>query len=281
MKKALSLTLILCLILSVFCVTASALSCDADSDGKVTASDARLALRHSVDLEELTGDAFKAADADSDGVVTASDARFILRLSVGLETAPVAPLNDYEIMQSGNFQIKCGMLDASDMYSEGDIYVTSDCIYMISDFDGIDIGMLVKDETYYMIYDEKKAVLQLSDTLLTMAGLSPDDLVNDTYIDFTVYPDFSDLEILKTEEYKGQQCTVYSVRTKAEYTEIYMCGDTLVRMTGYTSDGSFLCDIEVFEISPEVPSEKTEIPSEYKLYKGVSGMFRFMTLLGM
>ncbi len=60
---------------------------DVDSDGKVTAADARLSLRCSVGLENYSKSSkqFSACDADSDGKVTASDARKILRFSVGLE----------------------------------------------------------------------------------------------------------------------------------------------------------------------------------------------------
>lgn len=281
MKKVLSLIFTLCLLITAFSVGASCLMCDVNDDGSVTAADARLALRCSVGLEELSEEALKCADADFNGKITALDARYILRMSVGLEKAPVSSQNDYEIMQSGRFYLKCGITDSSDMYGESDMYITKDGIYMVSDFNGFDMGMLVKDGTYYMIYDDKRAVLELSEALLTMAGISPDDLIDDTYIDFVVYPPFSELEVLKTEEYKGQQCTVYAVRTETENTDIYMCGDTMVRMIGYSFDGSFLCDIEVFEVSPEVPAEKTEVPSEYKLYKGIGGMFKFMSLLEM
>jgi|GEM_PF-2925887 len=58
---------------------------DVDGDGKVTAADAREALRASVNLEKLTEAQKKAADMDGDGKITASDARDILRKSVGLE----------------------------------------------------------------------------------------------------------------------------------------------------------------------------------------------------
>ena len=60
---------------------------DADGDGKVTASDARLALRRSVDLESYAPGtpAFIACDVDKSGTVTAADARLILRAAVGLE----------------------------------------------------------------------------------------------------------------------------------------------------------------------------------------------------
>lgn len=58
---------------------------DVDKDGAVTASDARLALRASVQLEELTDVQKTAANLDGNAGVAASDARIILRASVGLE----------------------------------------------------------------------------------------------------------------------------------------------------------------------------------------------------
>ena len=57
---------------------------DADGDGSISASDARLALRASVGLDELSRAQTLAADRDSSGKVEASDARAILRRSVGL-----------------------------------------------------------------------------------------------------------------------------------------------------------------------------------------------------
>lgn len=51
---------------------------------KYTAADARLALRASVGLEELTEEQKKKYDIDGDGKVTASDAREITNKSVGL-----------------------------------------------------------------------------------------------------------------------------------------------------------------------------------------------------
>ena len=37
-----------------------------------------------------------------------------------------------------------------------EIAITPDSIYMLSDFSGASMGMLVKDETVYMVYPEKK-----------------------------------------------------------------------------------------------------------------------------
>ena len=63
---------------------------DVDFDGRVTAADARLALRRAVELENYAPNSkeFIAADVDGDRNVTASDSRMVLRASVGLETLP-------------------------------------------------------------------------------------------------------------------------------------------------------------------------------------------------
>lgn len=61
---------------------------DVDNSGKIEASDARLILRVSVNLDQIDTSAFMKADIDSDGKITAQDARSALRLSVGLEKSP-------------------------------------------------------------------------------------------------------------------------------------------------------------------------------------------------
>lgn len=58
---------------------------DIDSDGKVTAADARLVLRCAADLAKLDGAYFVAADVNQDGKVTASDARKTLRVAANIE----------------------------------------------------------------------------------------------------------------------------------------------------------------------------------------------------
>ena len=59
---------------------------DVQCDGKVTAADARLALRVSAGLEKLSEPASIASDIDGDGKTTASDARKILRVASKLDT---------------------------------------------------------------------------------------------------------------------------------------------------------------------------------------------------
>ncbi len=55
---------------------------DADGDGKVTASDARLILRTAAGLENI---ALESGDIDGDGKITSADSRDALRLATGQE----------------------------------------------------------------------------------------------------------------------------------------------------------------------------------------------------
>lgn len=67
---------------------------DVNQDGKVTAADARLALRYSAKLQMLTNAQMKAADANADGKVTAADARILLRYAAGLAILDFIKNND-------------------------------------------------------------------------------------------------------------------------------------------------------------------------------------------
>lgn len=279
MKKAILLIFTLCILVLGFCFTAGAITCDVDADGSVTAADARLVLRYSVGLERLTGEALREADPNFDAMITAADARYILRMSVGLEKAPLT--NEYEILRSGNFRVKGELFDASGATGAVDLTVTKDGFYMISEFNGIEIGMLISDGKYYMVSEDREAVLELSESVMTMAGISLDELASDSFIDFSEYPAFDELESLGTEMYKSELCTVYCVKTAAEYTEIYMRGERVVRLMCYTSDGTFIGDFDIYHVGGAVDEKRTEVPEDYKFYTGISGMFKFMSVLGL
>ena len=84
-KTLISLLLTLAVALGLFGSARAASVGDLNGDGKITAADARLALRAAVGLDQLSGEKKTLADVNQDGKVTAADARKILRITVGLE----------------------------------------------------------------------------------------------------------------------------------------------------------------------------------------------------
>lgn len=71
---------------------------DVTGDGSITAADARIILRISVNLDEIDMSDFMKADLDEDGKITAADARIALRLSVGLEPLPEHELEEIVVV---------------------------------------------------------------------------------------------------------------------------------------------------------------------------------------
>ena len=88
-KKVFSVLLALAVVCALALPALAAVHGDLDSDGGVTAADARRALRAAVQLEELTPEETLLADLDGDGNVTSADARLILRTAVELEDPDV------------------------------------------------------------------------------------------------------------------------------------------------------------------------------------------------
>lgn len=58
---------------------------DVNGDGKITAIDARLVLRHSAQIELLPDAKTSIADVNKDGKITANDARLVLRVASQLD----------------------------------------------------------------------------------------------------------------------------------------------------------------------------------------------------
>ena len=101
--------------------------CDADEDGVVSASDARLILRYSVGLTYTEGfgwmDGLAAiyCDADKSGAVDSADARMALRTAVGLE----APESRAFVVTESAAQ-SC----AADGYIKAECAVTGETVYL-------------------------------------------------------------------------------------------------------------------------------------------------------
>ncbi len=123
MKKSkllftLTLTLLLVLALAVSVSAKTRKLGDVDGDSKVTASDARLALRAAVQLNDnLDEISTKAANVDGDQKVTASDARLILRAAVNLEKID-GSLHEHEAAAPVKENVKAATCTAAGTYDE-------------------------------------------------------------------------------------------------------------------------------------------------------------------
>lgn len=200
--------------------------------------------------------------------------------TTGSSAPSVTPTqSEYDYLKSGSFYMVGTMIDKTGLDSPYEVAITSNSIYMLSDFSGTPMGMLIADDTVYMVYPDKKAYLELSDSIMNLAGLDVDELVSSDNINFSSYGALDEAYSVTQEVCNGHNCSVYHFKVGSGESRVYMDGDKLVRLATYDSAGTFLSSTDVISITGNVPSDKKTPPSDYKAYKGVTGMFSFMTLL--
>ncbi len=187
--------------------------------------------------------------------------------------------SEYDILKSGNFYMVGSMTDKTGTTTPMEIAITKNSIYMLSDFSGAAMGMLIKDEKLYMIYPDKKAYLELSDSIMSMAGLDMDELISSDSINFGSYGELTSAAAVTETVYNGRTCQVYHFNVESGESRVYMDGTKLVSLASYDSNGKFLTSTDITSISANVPADRSAPSSSYKAYKGVTGMFSFMTLL--
>ena len=197
-------------------------------------------------------------------------------------TVPAQPANptanEFDYLKSGNFYIQGTMTDSSGQQLPLEMAVTDNSIYMLSNFEGAAIGMLINDGTTYMIYPAEKSYLELSATVLKAMGMSTDDLISSADLDYSQY-DFAKADSTLTENVNGANCTVYVYNNSSGSIRFFMNGNKLVRFATYNSDGTPDVINDVGYITNKVPADKINPPSDYKEYKGLTGMFSFISLL--
>lgn len=186
--------------------------------------------------------------------------------------------NEYDILRSGNFYITGSMVDSSGIDSPLEMAVTDNSVYMLSEFSaGVDIAMLVSDGNVYMIYPDKAAYLEVNDSIMSMMGLTVEDMIGDGAVDFSTFGSIDDAYKTGEAVSGGQKCTVYHIKEDDGEMRVYMNGDKLIRFASYSQDGKFLSATDVKTITHNVPASKKAPPADYKSYSGVSGMFTFMS----
>ncbi len=189
--------------------------------------------------------------------------------------------SEYDILKSGSFYMTGSMVDSSGMSSPMEVAVTPNSVYMLADFEGEAMGMLVSDDCVYMIYPAKKAYLELSDSIMSMAGLDVNELISTDQINFGSYGELSEADSVTEEAYNGKVCQVYHFfGAEGGESRVFMNGTEIVRIASYDKNGKFLTSTDIENITGNVPADKSAPPKSYKAYKGITGMMSFMTLLG-
>lgn len=189
--------------------------------------------------------------------------------------------SEFNIIIGKAFYITGKSIDSDGTVTPLEIAKTDKSLYMLSDFDGIEMGALINGETAYMICPEKKAYLEITASLRKTMGIDDAGM-----FDISSYS-FSDLggldkadNVEQGYDFQGASCTAYTFNREKSKTVFCMNGDRLLGFITANSDGTEPVTTVVTKISADVPADRIEPSSEYKGYKGVVGAIRFMAAVG-
>ena len=280
MKSKLIIFTLSLVFLFCFMLTAGAVQLgDIDADGKVTAKDARTALRFSVGLEKLSDEEKFRADTDSDGIILASDARTILRISVGLSPSKLIS-NQYDMLRSGVYSYIGERLDTSTgQYEYFELAKTADTVHLTISFEGVEIAMFICDGNVYAVSDAKKMYLVTPQEVFDAIGVNKTELVEKYQKNSYSYPALSNASSVKDGVVDGFQCKIYRIPCDSGITEVSMCGGKLVRIREYDKSNRLSGETKFYNITMSVPANKKQIPQEYKKYEGKLQAISFVTEL--
>ncbi len=269
--KAVCLFLVLVVLTAIPAFAAKA--GDVDADGKVTASDARLALRAAVGLEKYTkGTAkFTAADYDGSGAITANDARCILRIAVSLNadgSSPVTPVTgstQYDILRSGKFYL-VGSSVSGGVASPMTMGIDGNTVYMAITDGGISMGYLVKGSDIYLLNTAAKIYWKpnlLEKGVLKAAGMPDAAEVKKEVSEFgfTSLKPLSAANTVARGTVNGVACTAYifNMSDGSKY-RVYINGQRLLALESLSAAGVQEMYLRVDSISATLP---TLPPSNY------------------
>ena len=262
---------LLCFILS-FCLLAASLVTltvsagaaqigDVNGDSKVTAADARLALRAAVGLESYAkgSEKFQAADMNQDGAITAADARLILRMAVGLGVPAAASSAQYDILRSGTFYLEGSMSDGG-AFLPLKLGVSSSLVYLESTVDGVTLGYLASGKNIYVLNPAKKNYCKVSG--LTASLLGGEELMSEaelrSYIDelgISSMKNLSQANDVQDAMLNSTPCTAYTFNNaNGTKTRVFISGSRLLGFDLINAAGQLDTRILIDSITATVPT---------------------------
>ena len=194
-------------------------------------------------------------------------------------TQPTTPAqssrNEYDILRSGTFYCVGSMKDAEGT-NPLEIAIGPNTVYMLTKMDSVSMAVLVSNKKTYMIYPEGKVYLEMSDLILKMMDLDPDELLDSGNFGFSDMKPLSEANAVTDGTLNGQACKIYNFSNEdGTRTLIYMNGNRLLGMEVYSASDTLTSGTYFESVSATIPEDKMSPPAGYTK----TTFTKFMTML--
>ncbi len=247
---------------------------DVNYDGRVTAMDARTALRYAARIDSSDGVNILSIDADGDGRITASDARAILRVSAKISKFVTGfdgkgTPNVINTLKSNVYFIEVENYDSNNdtnmifsiARNNADVYMMTDDVTMIGEM-GLGgmltitkCGMMLKGEDIYALMGTDKAdiAMFIAKEMQEELEMTPDSLYELTDMIDDFLPE--DIGTPVKTEINGKEMYCYTYKALGEQCQMYIgTNGVLSHIDGVTADGN----VETLLTFNKISGDKTD-----------------------
>lgn len=260
---------------------------DVNLDGKISASDARTALRCSAKLESAENISMLSIDTDGDNRISAADARTILRVSAKLSSftngfngngLPCA----IETIHSNVYYLDVENYDESTKTSlEFEVARKNSDVYMMSDDEAMmgslgmggnalnitKCGMMITGKKIYALMGTDKADIAMEIPKELQADLGMDTSTLNEIVDMisTLIPE--KLGMPAPVEFDGQKGYCYTYSAAGQTCQLYITETgKLVKIDGVMENGNILTLLKFNEVSGDAPDKYFDLNSFDELW---------------
>ncbi len=255
---------------------------DINFDGKISASDARMALRCAAKLDSSDNISMLSIDADGDGRISASDARCILRVSARLSKFTNGFNKDglpcaIETINSNIYSLDVSNYDEATKSSiEFEIARKNNNIYMMSDDEAMmgslgmggnalnitKCGMMISDNKIYALMGTDKAdiAMEVPKELQTELGMDSSTLDEIAEMISTLVPE--DIGMPTPTEVDGQKAFSYSYSAAGQYCQLFISETgRLLKIDGVMNNGDIVTLLTFNKVSGDTPDNYFDLNS--------------------
>lgn len=169
-----------------------------------------------------------------------------------------------DILNSGRFSIS-GKMSADNETIPMSFVKNGNDIRMSAELSGIQMDMASVGGKMYLISNEKKSYIELTDSIMTSLDLDPSDLK----LEFGQVTDTNNL-VENDGEYNGKAVKTYTSRSPEGSMMFYIDNDDLVKLEMYDTQGRCTTIIEPDQIRGDITAADVAIPKDYEKKSYVS-----------
>lgn len=161
---------------------------------------------------------------------------------------------DYDVLRSNDCYIKADLISGNEI-TPTDLAIGQDKVYILSDMDGMEIGLYVEGKKTYIYLPGNKAYLKLSGTVAKLIGMDPNEftsMVSD--MGFDSMPPLSEAVSMQDGAYQGTACKVFTLVNDEETVRVYMNGKRLLAIDYLGETGSVESTMRFYSVTAGFPA---------------------------